>query len=139
MSRILAIDYGAKRCGLAVTDPLRLSINPQPVCAQAELLQRVRELADGGELGTVVLTRSTHRDGTANTVQGAITGFAERLRKALPEVAIAYQDEFGSSKEARTLLRERGVGKKRRAQKGALDSVAAGIILERYLLDAGIW
>ena len=54
-------------------------------------------------------------------------------------MSVAYQDEHGSSREARDLLRTSGVGKRRSAQKGALDSVAAAIILERYLRGAGIW
>ena len=139
MGRILAIDYGKRRCGLAVTDPLRLSVNPLPFVPPAELLSAVSEFVADGELDMVLLTRSAHRDGTPNDVQAAIAGFAERLQKKHPTLPVEYQDEFGSSREAMHHLRAAGVGRKARARKGALDSVSAGIILERYLRDSGIW
>ena len=139
MGRVLAIDYGHKRCGIAVTDELRLSVNPRPWVAPAELLDYVRAFAKTEHLDTVVLTESRRLDGSANAIQERIDGFAERLQKALPDVEIAFQDEAGSSKEATEHLIRTGVGRKRRSEKGALDSVSAGIILERYLRAAGIW
>lgn len=139
MGRILAVDYGRRRCGVAATDPLRLSVNPRPVCAPDELLGVIAAAHREGDLDLVVLTRSRHADGTANDVQADIDRFAARLQEALPDLAVAYEDEHGSSREARALLRASGVGKKRRAAKGALDSVSAAIVLERYLRREGIW
>ena len=139
MGRLLAIDYGAKRCGIAVTDELRLSVNPRPWVAPAELLDFVLAFAKTENLDTVVLTESRRLDGSANEIQERIDGFAERLKKALPGIEIAFQDEAGSSKEATRHLIRTGVGRKRRSEKGALDSVSAGIVLERYLRAAGIW
>ena len=139
MGRVLAIDYGHKRCGIAVTDELRLSVNPRPWVAPAELLAYVEAFAKTENLDTVVLTESRRLDGSANAIQERIDGFAERLKKALPALEIAFQDEAGSSREATQHLIRTGVGRKRRSEKGALDSVSAGIILERYLRAAGIW
>ncbi len=139
MGRILAIDYGRKRCGLARTDELRLSVNPLPAVAIADLFEVVERMLKEDAVEVVVLTRSTHRDGTENEVQADISRFAERLQKEMPQLQIAYQDEFASSREARQHLIATGVGKKARSQRGALDSVAAGIILERYLRTSGIW
>ena len=135
----MAIDYGRKRCGVAVTDELRLSINPRPWVPPEALLDYVTAFARTDGLTTVVLTESKRFDGSDNPIQKQITGFAERLKRLLPDVELAYQDEAGSSREATSHLIEMGVGKKQRAQKGALDSVSAGIILERYLRAAGIW
>ncbi len=139
MGRILAIDYGLKRCGIAVTDELRLSINPRPWVAPAELLGFVQAFAKTEDLECVVLTESTRFDGSPNPIQAHISRFAERLRVALPSVEVAFQDEAGTSREATAHLIQSGVRKKRRAEKGALDSVSAGIVLERYLRDARIW
>ena len=139
MGRILAIDYGRRRCGIAVTDPLRLSINPRDPVEPAQLLSQVLELARDGDLDAVVLTRSAHRDGTPNPIQRDIDRFAARLNDALPELELAFEDEFGTSREASDHLRATGVPKGRRSRKGALDSVSAGLILERYLRDRGIW
>ena len=135
----MAIDYGGKRCGVAVTDELRLSVNPRPWVAPGDLLEYVGAFAETEGLDLVVLTESRRLDGSANAIQEQIDGFAARLRKRLPEVGIAYQDEAGSSREATQHLIATGVGRKRRGRKGALDSVSAGIILERYLRAAGIW
>ena len=139
MGRILAIDYGRKNCGIAVTDPLRLSVNPRPVVAEADLLPAVETLLAEGDVDTVVLTHSRRIDGTANPIERRIARFAERLRAAAPGVEIDYEDEAGTSVEARRHLIATGVGRKRRSAKGALDSVSAGIILERYLRRTGIW
>ena len=135
----MAIDYGGKRCGVAVTDELRLSVNPRPWVAPGELLDYVAAFAKTEDLDAVVLTESRRLDGTANPIQERIDRFAERLRGRLPGLEIAYQDEAGSSREATQHLIATGVGRKRRSEKGALDSVSAGIILERYLRAAGIW
>ena len=139
MGRILAIDYGRVRCGVAWTDPLRLSINPQPFVAPADLLTFVKTCSVADELEVVVLTTSTRADGTANPIQTDIARFAERLQRELPALTIAYEDEGGSSKEAMQHLIAGGVRRKARSQKGALDSVSAGIILERYLRRSGHW
>ena len=139
MSRILAIDYGRKRCGIALTDPLRLSINPRPFLPPEQLMTFVKTLHSEDDLALVVLTRSTRGDGSDNPIQADISSFAERLHKALPELTIDYEDEAGSSQDAMRHLIAGGVGRKARASKGALDSVSAGIVLERYLRRVGIW
>ncbi len=135
----MAIDYGRKRCGVAVTDELRLSVNPRPWVAPEALLAYVTAFAKTEALDLVVLTESTRFDGSPNPIQAHINRFAGRLREALPGLTIAFQDEAGSSREATSHLIDSGVGRKRRADKGALDSVSAGIILERYLRAASIW
>ena len=116
---------------MAVTDPLRLSVNPRPVVSPEALLGVVAEAAAEGNLDRVVLTRSTQADGSPNAIQARIDRFAARLAERLPGLSIDYQDEHGSSREARAILRTAGVGKRRRAAKGALDSVSAAIILDR--------
>jgi len=139
MGRIVAIDYGKQRCGVAWTDPLQLSVNPQPWIRPDELLDFLVAFVASEEVELVLLTKSQHIDGTANPIQQDINRFAERLKKKNPAIKLDYADEYKSSKEAVQHLRNTGVGKKKRSKKGALDSVAAGIILERYLRDSGRW
>jgi len=135
----VAVDYGKQRCGIAWTDTLQLSINPQPWVSPTDLEDFIVTLVNRDEVQLVVLTKSKHIDGTENTIQKDIDRFAVRLNKRLPDLEIAYAEEYKSSKEAAQYLRDTGVGKKKRSQKGALDSIAAGIILERYLRDSGRW
>ena len=139
MGRVMAIDYGKRRCGVAVTDPLQLSINPRPYVAPEELITFVKTSHSTDDLEILVLTESRRLDGSDNPIQADIRRFAERLSKELPDLKIEYEDEAGSSRDAMQHLIASGVGRKARAQKGALDSVSAGIILERYLRRANIW
>lgn len=139
MARVVAIDYGMQRCGIAWTDTLQLSINPQPWVAPDKLEDYLVDLVQQDEVELVLLTKSKHIDGTANAIQEHIDRFAERLKKRLPDLRIDFAEEYKSSKEASQYLINTGVGKKKRSEKGALDSIAAGIILERYLCDTGRW
>jgi len=139
MGRVVAVDYGKQRCGIAWTDTLQLSINPQPWVSPDKLEDYLAKLVKEDDIQLVLLTKSSHVDGTANTIQKHIDSFAERLKKRIPTLEIDYTEEYKSSKEAAQYLRNTGVGKKKRSQKGALDSIAAGIILERYLRDSGRW
>jgi len=139
MGRVVAVDYGKKRCGIAWTDTMMLSINPQPWVEPSVLEDFIASQVESNDIEIVVLTKSKHIDGADNTIQKDIDRFAEKLRKRLPSVQIDYTEEYKSSKEAAVYLRNSGVGKKKRSKKGALDSIAAGIILERYLRDSGRW
>ena len=137
--RIMAIDYGARRCGIAVTDSLRLSVNPLPFVPTAELMSFLERYFRNETVGIVVLGESRHADGQANDIQKAIEGFAERLARQFGGLEVVFQDESGSSREAMQHMLHTGVGRKKRSDKGTLDSVSAGIILERYLRASGIW
>ncbi|MFK8058026.1 MAG: Holliday junction resolvase RuvX [Saprospiraceae bacterium] len=139
MGRVVAVDYGKKRCGIAWTDVLQLSVNPQPWITPDKLEDYLADLISNDDVQLVLLTKSKHVDGTDNTIQKDIDRFAERLKKRVPSLQIDFAEEYKSSKEAAQYLRDTGVGKKKRSEKGALDSIAAGIILERYLRDTGRW
>ena len=139
MGRILAIDYGRKRTGVAVTDELRLSINPLPVLPTEQTLDFLVQYLANEAVDVVVFGRSLRADATANPVQKAAEALARQLAAQRPDVPQAWHDEYASSREARQHLIRQGIGRQARSRRGALDSVSAGIILERYLRDEGIW
>ena len=117
MGRILAIDYGQKRCGVAATDPLQIT---------------------PGGLGTIpthqLLSFVTDYVNQESASMKYIRPFVEKLRKALPEIPLEYQDERFTSALAQRTIREAGIGKKRREQdKGLVDEISAVIILQSYL------
>lgn len=131
--RIVGVDYGQVRVGLAVADPLSLFAQPlgafSPESAVAELEQiRAR---DG--IGKVVLGWPLELDGTEGESVQAVRAFEKRLKKALPGVEVERWDERLSSREAASAMVASGARKSKRREKGNIDAVAAAIILQSYL------
>lgn len=133
MGRILAIDVGAKRCGIAVTDPLKLSVNPLEVVATKDLMQFLIRYCQSHEVETIVLGKSINYDGTKNDIMHTIEKYRVEIKRKMPRVRIEYQDEYNSSKEAAALLVKLGIPKNRRQKKENLDILSASIILQRFL------
>ncbi|MEW5763749.1 MAG: Holliday junction resolvase RuvX [Acidobacteriota bacterium] len=137
MSRILAVDWGERRIGLAVSDETRTLARPLPTLhvkgvreGQAGVAAQV--VAQGAV--RVVLGRPLHMDGRSSALEEKVTAFAAALARRLPSVDLVFWDERLTSVEAASMLRERGerVGR----NKGRLDQVAAALLLQSYL-DAG--
>ncbi|TAJ16211.1 MAG: Holliday junction resolvase RuvX [Planctomycetota bacterium] len=131
----LALDLGAKRCGLAVTDALRLSLQPLDTCPHGlddpKLADALAALFDERDIRTFVLGLPLNMDGSEGPAAAAVRACGARLAARFPKVRVAYQDERLSSKEAEELLRELGLhGKKARAQR---DSASAVVILRDWI------
>ena len=131
MGRILAIDFGLKRCGLAVTDVLQISVNPLRVISTDKLVDFIQNYCEAEPVEKIVFGESLHADGTPTYLQQEIESYAERLRN-LTSIPIDYQDESYTSSEAREILLKT-TGKKKRKQKELTDLVSAVLILQRYL------
>jgi putative Holliday junction resolvase len=131
--RIVAIDYGTKRIGLAKSDLLHLFAQSDGTFSEQALYKRLSaiEREDGIEL--ILLGNPTNGDGSPNRMTKVVADFESRLQKQFPELRIAKVDEFGSSKAAMQTLIESGASRKERGEKGRLDKVAAAILLQRYL------
>ncbi len=134
MSRILAIDYGMKRCGLAVTDPLQLSINPLPTTSNKELLNYVLTYLQNEEVSTIAIGDPKHKDGNPTYLKKYIDKFVKLLEEQhKKELCICFVDESYSSSEAKELILEMGIKKSKRRDKSLVDQVSAMLILKRYL------
>ena len=133
--RIVGIDYGTRRTGLAVTDPLRLFARAHGTFSPDEALEELRRLhaADGVE--RIILGWPLMPDGTEGASAERVALYERRIRKVLPNVPVVRWDERNTSIEARELMIEAGVPKKRRREKGRVDSAAAAVILQSYLDD----
>lgn len=128
MGRVLALDYGSVRVGVAVSDPLRLTAQPLEVVATDEFERRLPLLLEGVDLIIVGLPRSL--DGSLGTMAEAAREFAKRV-EAISALPVRMVDErFTTTAAERTLL-EGGVRRARRKQ--VIDKVAAAILLEGYL------
>ncbi len=133
MARLMAIDYGMKRCGIAVTDPLQMIARGLTTVAANELEAYLKSYFKTEEVEAVVFGKSINLEGEENPVHAAAKKFADRLQKAFPELKIYWEDERFTSKEAIQVLIKSGVPKMKRRNKSLLDEVSATLILQAYM------
>ena len=134
MPRILAIDLGTKRTGLAVTDPLKMLANPLETIETSTLLDYLKNYCAKEEVDTLVLGYPTRLNGQDNEMTPRVITMKDRLSKAFPDKKIELVDERFTSKMALQSMISMGSKKKDRKEKaGNLDKVSAAIILQSYL------
>lgn len=133
MGRILAIDYGRKRCGLAVTDPLRIVATPLATVAPAALSAYLKDYMARETVDEIVVGLPTTMKGEASDSMRYITPALGRLRKDFPNVKFTMWDERFTSTLAHRAMLEAGYKKSDRQNKEAIDRMAAVIILNGYL------
>lgn len=133
MARILAIDYGNKRTGIAVTDPLQIIANGLTTVETPELLAFLENYLTEEEVETIVVGEPSHADGTPTKLVPHIIGLTRKLKKMQPGITIVMQDERFTSVMAKEAILASGVGRKKRREKGLVDKIAATIILQEYL------
>lgn len=131
--RIVALDYGSKRIGLAKTDPLQLFAQSVGAFSEAELYGALAAIERESGIEKILLGNPANADGSPNRMTSVVAAFESRLRSQFPDVAIEKVDEFGTSKAAMRTLIESGTRPKARREKGRLDKAAAAILLQRYL------
>ena len=133
LPRIVAVDYGTKRVGLALADPLRLFAQPYGTFSQDEAVARLKHIHAGEGLAVVVVGWPLTEAGEEGPATARVQQYVNRLRNALPGVELVKWDERYTSELARERLKETGGSRKHRADKGRIDAAAAGIILQEYL------
>lgn len=137
MGRIVAIDYGRKRVGLAVTDPLKLIATALDTVPAHEVVEYLQRYAAANEVELFVVGEPRQMSGEPSESQQYITPFVNRLRKVLPDIPVVYHDERFTSVLAQRAIIEGGVRKQeRRTNKGLVDRVSAVIILQSYMDSA---
>lgn len=134
MARILAIDYGRKRTGLAVTDPLQIIANGLTTVPTHQLEAYLMNYMQQEPVERVVIGLPKQMNGQMSESWQYIEPFLNRLKKLKPELPIEMVDERFTSVLAQQTIRQSGIGKQRREQdKGLVDEVSATIILQSYL------
>jgi len=131
--RIIALDYGTKRIGLAKSDLLHLFAQSVGTFSEHELYKQLAAIEKEDGIEKILLGNPTNRDGSPNRMTKVVAEFAARLQAKFPHLPIEKVSEFGSSKAAMKTLMASGVRKKERNQKGRLDKVAAALLLQHYL------
>ena len=133
MARILSIDYGRKRTGLAVTDPLQLIAGGLATVSTSELFDWLKNYIAREPVERIVIGEPRQPNGEPSENLARVQQFVNRWKKAVPEVPIEYYDERFTSVLAHQVMLDSGIGKKARQNKGLVDEISATIILEDYL------
>lgn len=135
--RIVAVDYGKKRVGLAVADPLRLFSRPLGTYDPDGAIDALRQLYEAEGLAVIVVGWPLTLDGEEGEATRFVQPYVNRLRNAFKGVEIVKWDERFSSERAKAAILEAGVRRKARREKGRVDAAAAAIILQEYLDERG--
>jgi putative Holliday junction resolvase len=133
LARILSIDYGKKRTGLAVTDPLQIIAGGLATVVTSELFDYLKAYIAREQVEMIVIGEPRQPNGEPSENLARVQQFVNRWRKAVPEVPIQYYDERFTSVLAHQAMLDGGLKKKARQNKGLVDEISATIILEDYM------
>lgn len=133
MARILSIDYGKKRTGLAVTDPQQMIASGLATVSTSELFDYLKNYVAVEKVECIVIGEPRQPNGQPSENLQRVQQFVNRWRKAMPDVPIDYFDERFTSVLAHQAMLDGGLKKKARQDKGLVDEISATIILQDYM------
>ena len=133
MGRLLAIDYGTKRVGLAVTDYMQVIATKLATVSTIDIFPYLKEYMSREEVDAIVVGDPKQLDNTPSESAKAVKVFVDNLAKAFPEKDIYMIDERVTSKIASQTIAQSGLKKKKRQDKGLIDTVAAVLILQDFM------
>lgn len=133
MARILGIDYGRKRTGIAVTDPLQIVANGLTTVPTHTLLDFIKKYIEQEHVEAIVIGKPTQLNGEPSESMRYIDPFIKRLQNELPQMPVILFDERFTSTLAHQAMIDGGMKKKDRQDKARVDAIAASIILNDYL------
>ncbi len=133
MARILSIDYGKKRTGLAVTDPLQIIAGGLATVATSELFEYLQAYIAREEVERIVIGEPRQPNGQPSENLPRVQQFVNRWRKAMPQIPIEFYDERFTSVLAHQAMLDGGLRKKARQDKALVDEISATIILQDYM------
>ena len=133
MARIMAIDYGKKRTGLAVTDPLQLIASGLTTLPTHNLIPYLKKYLSEEQVELILIGEPKNLDGGATDATALVTECVRILQKNFPELPVKKVDERFTSKLAVRAMIDSGLKKKDRQNKALVDEISATIILQEYL------
>ena len=139
MGRILAVDYGLKRVGIAVTDTLQMIATPLETVPTPTILEFIKQYFVTEIIECFVIGEPKKLDNTEGDILPAIRIFAEKLQALYPDIPIEWQDERFTSSIARKQLVTAGYKKNQRRDKTLIDKLSANIILSDFMIRTGKW
>lgn len=135
LSRILAIDYGQKRTGIAVTDELQIIASGLTTVNTVDLISFLKEYISKNKVSLFVIGKPKQMNNTASESEALIIPFLKKLEKQIPQIPLLRVDERFTSKMAFQTMIDGGLNKKKRQNKALVDEISATIILQSYLYN----
>lgn len=133
MGRILAIDYGLKRCGIAVTDPLKIIAQALSTVPTTQIMSFLENYLTQEDVEILVVGLPKQMNNTPSETEPHIAGFIKRFSQKFPKIPIVRIDERFTSKISQQTLLLGGATKKQRQNKELIDAISATLILQTYL------
>ena len=135
MGRVLGIDYGRKRTGVAVTDPLQIVAGNLATVPTHTLMQFIKDYIGHETVDRIVVGKPSQLNGEPSESMKYITPFVNRLKKELPDIPVVMYDERFTSTIAHQAMIDGGMKKSDRRDKNRVDAIAATIILNAYTIN----
>lgn len=133
MGRIIAIDYGRKRTGIAVTDTLQMIANGLATVPSGEVVKFLNDYVAKEPVDLFVVGEPRQMNNKPSENMRYVEAFVKHLKRTLPDIPVAYYDERFTSVMAHQAMLDGGLKKKKRQEKGLVDEISAVIILQAYL------
>ena len=133
MDRLIGIDYGRRRTGLAASDPLRIFAAALETVDTAKLIDYLKKYAEKETIERFVVGYPVNLDGTPAAAQADVDAFLKVLRKAFPGVPVSLEDERFTSVLAHQVMIDGGMKARDRRDKKSVDRISAAIILQGYM------
>ena len=133
MARLLSIDYGKKRTGLAVTDPLQIIAGGLATVSTSELFAFLQDYVRRETVERIVIDEPRQADGSPSENLERVKQFVNRWKRALPDIPIEFYDERFTSVLAHRAMLDGGLRKKARQNKALVDEISATILLQDYM------
>ena len=133
MARIICIDYGLKRTGIAVTDPLQIIATGLTTISSPELIKFLKDYFSKEEVELLIIGEPKNWDDTDTHATPLVKAITKKLMKEFPKLPIKTVDERYTSKMAKDAMLEMGMKKMQRRNKALVDEIAATIMLQEYL------
>lgn len=137
MGRILAIDYGKKRTGLAVSDPLKIIAGALDTVDTARLMDWLKDYLRREDVEQFVVGLPKQTNGLDSENLPRVRAFVQKLEEAFPDVPVVWWDERYTSVMAHRAMLQSGISRKARRDKALVDRIAATIILQSYMESKG--
>ncbi|MDA9555715.1 Holliday junction resolvase RuvX [Pelobium sp.] len=133
MPRLMSFDFGTKRLGIAVTDPLQLFATGLTTIHPKDVVEFLKKYLETEQVEAFVVGEPKQMDGTASQSAQQVKGFVTILKKNFPDIPVEMMDERFTSRMASAAIAQSGLKKSDRQNKALIDTVSATIILQSYL------
>ena len=131
--RVLGVDFGTKRVGIAIADPLRLFAQPVGTFSPDEALDVIERVEGEDTVETIVIGWPLNEDGSLGKMTKLVTEYINRIRKRVPNAEVVRKDERFTSEKAKELIRKSERPSLKKSGRERIDTAAAGLLLQEYL------